>query len=116
MIKIPLPKILFLDIETVGLCKDYDTCVIDYPKIAEQFDKYFDWFLKRFPEDALIEENQKNKVFATRCALVPEFAKIVCISVAFVIENGDVKKQTFSNDNETQLLQYCQKLLDRCGK
>ena len=47
MIKIPLPKILFLDIETVGLCKDYDTCVVDYPKIAEQFDKYFDWFLKK---------------------------------------------------------------------
>jgi len=116
MIKIPLPKILFLDIETVGLCKDYDTCVIEHPKIAEHFDKYFDWFIKRFPEDALITENQKNKVFATRCALVPEFAKIVCISVAFVMENGDVKKQTFSNDNETQLLQDCQKLLDRCGR
>ena len=96
MINIPITKILFLDIETVGICKDWSTCQKTNPTIAEQFVKYFDWFLKRFPEDALIEENQKNKVFATRCALVPEFAKIVCISVAFVMENGDVKKQTFS--------------------
>ena len=119
MIKTPLSKILFLDIETVGLSKDYDTCRTDHPKIAEQFDKYFDWFLKRFPEDQLIGKSideQKNLIFSSRAALVPEFAKIVCISVAFVMENGEVKKQTFHNDDETQLLKDCQKLLDRCGR
>jgi hypothetical protein len=116
MIKIPLPRILFLDIETVGLEKDHTSCVEKHPRIAEQFDKYFDWFLKRFPEDQLIEYDQKNKVFSTRCALVPEFAKIVCVSVAFVLENGEVRKQTFSGHDEKQLLTDCQKLLDRCGK
>ena len=119
MIKTPITRILFLDIETVGLSKDYDTCRLDHPKIAEQFDKYFDWFLKRFPEDQLINKNlqeQKNLIFSSRAALVPEFAKIVCISVAFVMENGEVKKQTFHNDDETQLLKDCQKLLDRCGR
>ena len=116
MIKIPITKILFFDIETVGLEKNYTACLEKHPKIAEQFDKYFDWFLKRFPEDQLIEDDQKNKVFATRCALVPEFAKIVCISVAFVLENGEVKKQTFSGHDEKQVLSDCQKLLDRCGR
>ena len=116
MIKIPLPRILFLDIETVGLEKDHTSCVEKHPRIAEQFEKYFDWFLKRFPEDQLIEDDQKNKVFSTRCALVPEFAKIVCVSVAFVLENGEVRKQTFSGHDEKQLLTDCQKLLDRCGK
>jgi hypothetical protein len=116
MIKIPLPRILFLDIETVGLEKDHTSCVEKHPRIAEQFEKYFDWFLKRFPEDQLIEDDQKNKVFSTRCALVPEFAKIVCVSVAFVLENGEVRKQTFSGHDEKRLLTDCQKLLDRCGK
>ena len=51
MINIPITKILFLDIETVGVCKDWSTCQESNPKIAEQFVKYFDWFLKRFPED-----------------------------------------------------------------
>ena len=116
MIKTPLTKILFLDIETVGIEKDYDTCLEKRPELAKQFDKYYDWFLKRFPEDKEIELDQKNKVFATRTALVPEFAKIVCMSVAFVMENGEIKKQTFSGDDEKVLLKECQNLLERCGK
>jgi len=113
MIRIPLTKILFLDIETVGIEKDYDTCVKNIPEIAKQFDKYVDWFLKRFPED---EDRTRNEVFATRTALVPEFAKIVCISVAFVMDNGTIKKQTFSGDDEKQVLKDAQSTLNKCGK
>jgi predicted PolB exonuclease-like 3'-5' exonuclease len=116
MIKIPLTKILFLDIETVGIEKDYDTCLEKRPELAKQFDKYYDWFLKRFPEDKEIESDQKNKVFSTRTALVPEFAKIVCVSMAFVMDNGEVKKQTFSGDDEKELLIQVRNLLDRCHK
>ena len=119
MITIPITKILFLDIETVGITKDYDSCVESNPRLASQFDKYFDWFLKRFPEDSIRGNNEserKNIVFSTRTALVPEFAKIVCISMAFVTDKGDIKQQTFSDDDEKQLLIDVQKLLDRCGK
>ena len=122
MINIPITKILFIDIETVGICKDWKTCQENHPKIAEQFVKYFDWFLKRFPEDdietnGLEEELQKmNDVYSSRAALVPEFAKIVCVSMAFVLENGEVKKQTFKNDNEEDLLLEVRNLLDRCHK
>jgi predicted PolB exonuclease-like 3'-5' exonuclease len=119
MITTPITKILFLDIETVGITKDYDSCLETDPRLAGQFDKYFDWFLKRFPEDATAGKNldeRKNIVFSTRTALVPEFAKIVCISMAFVTEKGEIKQQTYSNDNEKQLLIDVQKLLDRCGK
>ena len=44
MINIPLTKILFLDIETVGGCADYQSCIKTNPRVAEQYDKYFDWF------------------------------------------------------------------------
>ena len=40
MINIPITKILFLDIETVGGYPDYDACQKFSPIIAEQFDKY----------------------------------------------------------------------------
>jgi 3'-5' exonuclease len=116
MITIPTNKILFLDIETVGLEKNYDDLVKNHPRISDQFDKYFDWFLKRFPEDKEIQEDQKNIVFATRAALVPEFAKIVCVSVAFVTDNGNIKRQTFADDDEHKLLREVQVLLDRTGK
>jgi predicted PolB exonuclease-like 3'-5' exonuclease len=119
MINIPITKILFLDVETVGGCKDYDTCKENNPNIADQFDKYFDWFLKRFPEDNTGDESEvelKNKVFVKRSALVPEFAKIVCVSMAFVMDNGDVKKQTFSGDDEKEVLIQVRDLLNRCQK
>jgi predicted PolB exonuclease-like 3'-5' exonuclease len=113
MINIPITKILFLDIETVGGCPDLESCERFSPEIAEQFNKYFDWFLKRFPED---NELSKDEVFKKRSALVPEFAKIVCVSMAFVMENGEVKKQTFSGDDEKELLIQVRTLLDRCHK
>lgn len=113
MINIPITKILFLDIETVGGCKDYETCKTSNPKVAEQFIKYIDWFQKRFPEDS---ELSLDAIFTKRSALVPEFAKIVCVSMAFVLENGEVKKQTFKNDNEETLLSEVRNLLDRCHK
>jgi predicted PolB exonuclease-like 3'-5' exonuclease len=116
MINIPITKILFLDIETVGRCPDYDSCEKFSPEIAEQFDKYFDWFQKRFPEDATVDIDSKNFMFKRRAALVPEFAKIVCVSMAFVMENGEVKRQTFSGDDEKELLNQVRNLLDRCHK
>ena len=119
MINIPLTKILFLDIETVGCCPDYEICQNLNPNMANQFEKYFDWFLKRFPEDNQVGvelTQMMNDVFKKRAGLVPEFAKIVCVSVAFVTDNGDIKKQTFSGDEEKEVLEGVQKLLDRCGK
>jgi hypothetical protein len=113
MINIPITKILFLDIETVGGCPDLESCERFSPEIAEQFEKYFDWFQKRFPED---NDLSKDEVFKKRSALVPEFAKIVCVSMAFVMENGEVKKQTFSGDDEKELLTQVRTLLDRCHK
>jgi predicted PolB exonuclease-like 3'-5' exonuclease len=119
MINIPITKILFLDIETVGGCPDFESCERFSPQIAEQFHKYFDWFLKRFPEDNTLGESEtewKNEVFKKRAALVPEFAKIVCVSVAFVLDNGETKKQSFFGDDEKKLLKEVRTLLDRCEK
>lgn len=121
MINIPITKILFLDIETVGGCPDYQTCINTNPRVAEQFDKYFDWFLKRFPEDKewandRTTEEHMDIVFKIRAALVPEFSKIVCVSMAFVLDNGETKRQTFSGDDESKILLDVRNLLDRCQK
>jgi hypothetical protein len=49
MINIPISKILFLDIETVGCCPDYEICQNLNPNMANQFEKYFDWFFRVKP-------------------------------------------------------------------
>lgn len=113
MIKHPLHKILFLDIETVGISSNFDNLKKDYPELSYQFENYLDWFQKRFPEDT---GKSIEDIFVNRAALVPEFSKIVCVSVGFVDPKGDVKKQTFFNSNETQLLTDVNTLLNRVDK
>ena len=113
MINIPLTKILFLDIETVGIQPDWDSLVKHNEALSFQFEHYFDWFQKRFPEDGA---NGVGQMFVNRSALVPEFARIACVSVAFVTESGEVKMQSFSNIDEKKMLLEVQKLLYRIGE
>jgi hypothetical protein len=113
MINIPLQKILFLDIETVGVYPDWETLVKENEPLSFQFEHYFDWFQKRFPEDA---DKGVGQMFVNRAALVPEFARIACVSVAFVTEQGEVKMQSFSNPDEKKMLLEVQKLLYRVGE
>lgn len=113
MINIPIEKLLFIDIETVGVESDWKSLEKNRPELSFQFKNYFDWFQKRFPEDA---DKPMDQMFVNRSALVPEFAKIACVSVAFVTDKGEVKMQSFSNENEKDLLQDVQKLLRRVGE
>jgi hypothetical protein len=113
MIDLPLKKILFLDIETVGVHPDWETLVKEQEALSFQFENYFDWFQKRFPEDA---DKPVGQMFVNRAALVPEFAKIACVSVAFVTEEGETKIQSYNDNDEKKLLTDVQKLLYKIGE
>lgn len=113
MINIPLSKLLFLDIETVGVQPDWDSLVKNNEALSFQFENYFDWFQKRFPEDA---EKPIYEMFVNRAALVPEFARIACVSVAFVTEKGERRMQSFSDTDEKTMLLEVQKLLHKIGE
>ena len=112
MISIPLTKFLFLDIETVGIEPDWDSLKKNREPLSFQFEHYFDWFQKRFPEDA---DKCVEQMFVNRAALVPEFSRIACVSVAFVTDGGETKMQSFSDPDEKKLLKDVQKLLHRIG-
>jgi len=113
MINIPLEKLLFIDIETVGVQPDWESLKKSNLELSFVFENYIDWFQKRFPEDA---DKPVGQMFVNRSALVPEFARIACVSVAFVTDKGETKVQSFSNENEKDLLQDVQKLLRRVGE
>lgn len=113
MINIPLNKLLFIDIETVGIEPDWNSLQKNKKELSFQFENYFDWFQKRFPEDA---NKPISEMFVNRAALVAEFSKIVCISVAFVTEKGETKIQSFSGSDEKNILSDAQKLLQKVGE
>ena len=113
MINVPLDKILFIDIETVGIESDYPTLEKKNPKLAELFSNYESWFKKRFPEDIDVSLDQ---LFQTRTALVPEFARIVTVCLGIVDQSGKFKTTVFSDENERALLIELRKTLFRCGE
>jgi predicted PolB exonuclease-like 3'-5' exonuclease len=113
MINVPLEKILFIDIETVGCEVDYDALSKSNPKLASLFQHYESWFKKRFPEDV---DADLNTLFSTRAALVPEFSKIVTVCLGIVDQQGKIKTSIFSNENEKTLLVELRKTLFKCGE
>jgi uncharacterized protein YprB with RNaseH-like and TPR domain len=113
MINIPISKFLFIDIETVGVEPDWESLVKNKRELSFQFEHYFDWFQKRFPEDA---NKPISEMFVNRAALVAEFSKIVCVSVAFLNDKEEIKIQSFSGDDEKKILLDVQKLLHKVGE
>jgi len=113
MINIPISKILFIDVETVGIEPNWDSLVKNRKELSFQFENYFDWFQKRFPEDS---DKSVSEMFVNRAALVPEFGRIACVSVAFVTDKGETRMQSFSDLDEKKLLSEVQKLLRKVSE
>ena len=112
MINIPLNKILFIDIETVGIESNWVSFTKNYPELSSKFEGYMDWFKKRFPE---CSDFRFSEMFTSKSALIPEFAKIVCVSACFITPDGDVKTQSFYGD-EKELLTDVRDLLNKVHK
>ena len=113
MIKEDIHKLLFIDIETVGIDEDLDSLHHTNPKLSKVWEESgWDYFKRRYPEDSELSSNQ---MFIKRAALLPEFGKIVCISVGFILPNGDVKLDSFYGDEKNSLVSTSE-LLNRVDK
>lgn len=113
MINTPLQKILFIDIETVGIEANWSSFTQHHKELSLKFEGYMDWFKKRFPECG---DMRPAEMFTSKSALVPEFAKIVCVSVCFVTPEGETKVQSFHNDDESKMLIEVRDLLNKVHK
>lgn len=113
MINIPIEKILFIDIETVGAYPDLSTMEKSNKKLYDLFVHYESWFKKRFPEDGVLSISD---LFTSRSALVAEFAKIVTVCLGLVDQKGNLKTTTFSDNDEKKLLESLRATLFKCGE
>lgn len=114
MIKEDIHKLLFIDIETVGVAEDLDDLHNDVnPPLSKVWEESgWDYFKRRYPEDSELSSNQ---MFVKRAALLPEFGKIVCISVGFILPNGKTKLDSFYGDEKESLVKV-KDLLNRVDK
>lgn len=105
-------NLLFLDIETVGIAKDFDSLVKTNPDLAELWRKN-EVTLKKFnPEDVNISIED---LFAKRSGLYPEFSKIVCFSYG-LIKGDKIIISSFHGHDEQSLLRSINKVLNRAAE
>lgn len=91
--KIPLDKVLFLDIETVPLAADWN-------ELDETEQKLWDK-KTRFQR----KEEITGEEFYSRAGIMAEFGKIICITVGMTEKNDTLKIKSFYGDDEKKLLQ-----------
>lgn len=113
MINLPIEKLLFIDIETVGCAPTLPELKKTNEKLYSLFEHYESWFKKRFPEDINLS---LEELFISRSALVPEFNKIVCVCLGLVDTKGNFKTTVISNTDEKKLLEDVKKTLVKCGE
>ena len=90
--KIPLDKILFLDIETVPLASDWKELDETEQKLWDKKTKF------QRKEEISAEE------FYSRAGIMAEFGKIICITVGMSEKNDQLKIKSFYGDDEKKLL------------
>jgi DNA polymerase elongation subunit (family B) len=105
--KIPVEKILFLDIETAPQ-------VYHYADLDEKGKELFE-LKTRFQKT---DEKEYAQLWDERGGIFAEFGKIVCISVGFVHDTRtgrEIRMKSFYHDDEETLLQGFVKLLEENG-
>ena len=112
MINVDLTKILFIDIETVGIERDLETLKEQRPLLHNHFIKNEDWIRKRFAE---CSECEINELYLKTASLIPEFLKIVTVCLGLVDGNGNMRTQIFSDDEEKTLLFNVKKMFEKCN-
>ena len=110
--KIPLDKILFIDIETVSAQKSY--------KLLSSRGK--DLWLKKAKAisrnpDIGADLDAVDKLYEDRSAIYAEFGKVVCITVGYMFEKEGkewiLRLKSFAGENEQQLLTEFASLLNK---
>ena len=105
-------KLLFLDIETVGIEEDLDSLHVEFPHLSKMWKETgYDYCKRRYPNEDLYS----NEMFIKKAALLPEFGKIVCVSVGFIIPSGEIKLDSFVGDEKEILGNVCE-LFNRVDK
>ena len=95
--KIDVSKILFLDVETVPICYEFEALE---EKTKFLWDKKTKYLQER---DRLTAEDVYEKA-----GIYAEFGKIICISVGFLVQvkgEAQIRLKSFANKNEKLLLQ-----------
>jgi DNA polymerase elongation subunit (family B) len=112
MLTTTLPRILFLDIETVSTEKTYSELS---PVMQELWEMKAKYWLQAVEADKKADALQD--IYLQKAGIYAEFGKIVCISVGLIfLEDSNIhsfRLKSFSGDNEAEILTNFAELLEK---
>lgn len=104
---IKLEKLLFLDIETVPMVPSYEQLPNEMKALWDRKASHF-------------KATESSEELFTRAGIYAEFGKIICISVAFLVQDINkvfhLRMKSFYGDDERQLLTGFANMLTKAGK
>lgn len=104
-----LKNILFLDIETVSEQAEYSA-------LTEEFQHVWRLKSKKFNVNREVpSEEDAAEYYSDKAGIFAEFAKVVCISVGYLVDSKDgfkVRLKSFASANEIEVLEAFKGLMD----
>jgi DNA polymerase elongation subunit (family B) len=109
-----IEKLLFFDIETVSQYKDLDELPKEELKLWES---YYDNFKERVTDKSKLpnppSDLTKKEVYRQTAALFPEFGKVACVSLGFVMKGGKTKFESFYGTDEIDILKKVRDIFNK---
>lgn len=109
-----IEKLLFFDIETVSQYKDLDELSKEELKLWES---YYDNFKERVTDKSKLPTPEshltKKEVYRQTAALFPEFGKVACVSLGFVMKGGKTKFESFYGTDEIDILKKVRDIFNK---
>jgi hypothetical protein len=107
-----LSKMVFFDLETAPEFESLDSLAIHKPKMAELWSKRCEYLRSRFEENKDLTDEE---LYATKAALTPEFARIVCASfgrIGYKDGEANVVMKSYSSTSEIAILEGIEKVFN----
>lgn len=101
-----IKKVLFFDLETVGMTSTYDDLKVANPRLHKLWALWQDKYKETNGEQTLSE------VWLNKSGLHAEYGKVVCASFGYYDKDMNIKITSFYGDDEKDILTKCAKILN----
>lgn len=98
---------IYFDIETAGKYPDLET-------LKENDIRGYELFMRKIERKSsqIIDwKEEPNKVYMNKSSLIPEFGRVVCVTMAIVNSNDEIKIVSITDEDEKILIQKTHKTL-----
>jgi DNA polymerase elongation subunit (family B) len=104
-----IEKLLYFDVETACIERDFGTLKNVNPRLAELWKKRATYYRGANPE---ISDWSDDEVYLSKASLEPEFSKVVCVSFGSYDDSSLPRLKSFYGENERDILNNTNKVLN----